>query len=163
MPGPQKPGDILVATALLPYDYKIVKCCPSGSPIVDYSEVPTFPAQPVLVELFERAGREWSIPVHLGAFLSGAARIHCSTYRDELWRAFSDRGMRVVGGEMEGIGLSASSNQTESRWILVKGISDFADENRDAIIKSTRPEACYNAVKFVLSALKDEENIRAKP
>jgi nucleoside phosphorylase len=164
MPEKQKHGDIMVATALLPYDYKTVKCGPAESPMVDYSEVPTFPARPQLVALFERAARltTWHGRVHQGPFLSGAARIHCSTYRDELRRAFLDRGI-PVGGDMEGIGLLASSDQTESRGIIVKGISDFADEMRDAVIESTRPIACYNAVKFVLSALKDEETIRAEP
>lgn len=132
--------------------------------MVDYSQVPTFPARPQLVALFERAARlpEWQRRVHHGLFLSGAARIHCSTYRDELLRAFLDRGI-AVGGDMEGIGLLASSDETESRWSIVKGISDFADEKRDAVSEETRPTACYNAAKFVLSALKDEETLRAEP
>ena len=38
-------------------------------------------------------------------------------------------------------------------WCVVKGISDFADENRDAVIEENRPIACRNAAEFVLSAL----------
>jgi nucleoside phosphorylase len=166
-PGRQKYGDVLVATSLFPYDYKIIKCDLSDIPpriAVDYSEVTTYSAHPALHELFERAERvpDWHGRVHFGPFLSGASRIHCSTYRDDLCAAFSDRGS-VVGGDMEGIGLLASSNETESRWIMVKGISDFADADRDSVIKETRPTACSNAALFVLAALLDEETLRAQP
>jgi nucleoside phosphorylase len=163
LPDSQKHGDVLVSTSLLPYDYRIVKCGPSENPVVDYSEVRTYPARPQLRVLFEKAALapEWHDRVHFGPLLSGASRIHCSTYREELRAAFPDRGI-VVGGDMEGIGLLASSDMTESRWIIVKGISDFADEQRDRIIKETRPVACQNAAQFVLSTLLKEEELRAQ-
>jgi adenosylhomocysteine nucleosidase len=59
----------------------------------------------------------------------------------------------IVGGEMEGIGLLSISPPEKPSWIVVKAISDFADEDRDAIIKETRPIACRRAAVFVLSAL----------
>lgn len=164
LPHSQKHGDILVSTSLLPYDYRIVRCGPSKTPVIDYSEVRTYPARPQLRALFERAALapEWHGRVHFGPLLSGASRIHCSTYREELCAAFPDRGI-IVGGDMEGIGLLASSDTTESRWIIVKGISDFADEQRDRIIDETRPIACHNAARFVLSALLQEDVLRAQP
>ena len=135
-----------------------------AAPVADYRDVKTYPARPQLRVLFEQAARvpDWHGRVHFGPLLSGASRIHCSTYRDELCAAFPDRGI-VVGGDMEGIGLLASSDETESRWIIVKGISDFADEERDKIIDKTRPVACRNAAQFVLSALLREEMLRAQP
>ncbi len=162
-PGRQKHGDVLVATALFPYDYRIVKRGPADVPVADYSEVPTHPACPLLLALFNRAARtpKWLGRVHLGPFLSGAARIRCSAYRDELLGAFRGRGV-VVGGDMEGVGLLAASDDTGPRWAIVKAISDFADEARDEVIERTRPGACYNAVLFVLGALKDEEALRAE-
>jgi hypothetical protein len=36
---------------------------------------------------------------------------------------------------------------------VAKGISDFADEDRDAVIDTYRPIACRNAAEFVLAAL----------
>ena len=60
----------------------------------------------------------------------------------------------IVGGEMEGVGLLAASLKADDPiWCVVKGISDFADENRDAEIVIGRPRACRNAATFVLSAL----------
>lgn len=162
LPKLQKYGDVLVATSLLPYDYKIVRCDPSGNLLVDYTEVKPYPAHAGLLTLFERAAREpdWRGHVYLGPFLSGASRIHCAAHRDELCAAFPDRGI-IVGGDMEGIGLLASSDEKEPRWIMVKGISDFADAARDSVIKGTRPTACYDAASFVLWALLNEETLRA--
>jgi adenosylhomocysteine nucleosidase len=171
-PKSQKLGDVMVCTSLLPYDYRIVRC-PSRSgegsearrqPTHDYSSVEVYRARPQLQSLFERAASlpRWRDRVHLGAFLSGAARIHCAAYRDELVQAFLDRGL-VIGGDMEGVGLLASSDALDSRWIMVKAISDFADAERDAVIKETRPQACYNSAQFVLSTLMDEESLRAQP
>jgi len=163
-PGEQEPGDILVSESLLPYDYKIVRCAALEGPSFDYSEVASYPSRPQLLSLFKHAARLscWHDRVHFGPLLSGASRIHCARYRDDLCAAFPDRGI-VMGGDMEGIGLLASSDETESRWIIVKGISDFADSDRNRIIEKTRPVACYNAVQFVLMALLGEEVLRAQP
>jgi adenosylhomocysteine nucleosidase len=54
---------------------------------------------------------------------------------------------------MEGVGLLSTSPANDPAWIIVKGISDFADENRDAVIERYRPIACRNAADFVLDAL----------
>jgi len=62
---------------------------------------------------------------------------------------------------MEGVGLLAASRETDHPiWCIVKGISDFADENRDAVIKDSRPIACRNAAEFVLSALVNNQAAR---
>ena len=65
----------------------------------------------------------------------------------------------IIGGEMEGVGLlAASSSADDPIWCVVKGISDFADENRDANITESRSRACHNAANFVLSALQNERS-----
>jgi hypothetical protein len=38
-------------------------------------------------------------------------------------------------------------------WLVVKGICDFVDENRDEVIKRGREFAPVNAARFVLSGL----------
>jgi adenosylhomocysteine nucleosidase len=52
---------------------------------------------------------------------------------------------------MEAVGLLGAAD--EPIWCVVKGIVDFADEDRDAVFKQNRPLACHNAAEFVLSAL----------
>ena len=55
---------------------------------------------------------------------------------------------------MEGVGLlAASASALDPAWCVVKGIADYADENRDSVIDANRPIACRNAAEFVLSAL----------
>ncbi len=58
---------------------------------------------------------------------------------------------------MEGVGLLAASiGKKDPIWCVVKGISDFADEDRDRVINESRPRACRNAAEFLLSALVNE-------
>ena len=40
-------------------------------------------------------------------------------------------------------------------WCVVKGISDFADETRDQVIRQARDLACWNAADFALAALQN--------
>jgi len=89
--------------------------------------------------------------------LSGAARIHSGFFRNELVRSVPPGEDLIIGGEMEGVGLRAASETWgDPVWCVVKGISDFADENRDAVIEANRPVACRNAGLFMLSALSND-------
>ena len=107
----------------------------------------------MLVSLFQREQDRGTrnFQVHVGALLSGGARIHTRIFRDELARTVPAGEDPIVGGEMEGVGLLGTAD--EPNWCVVKGIVDFADEDRDAVYKQNRPTACRNAAEFVLSAL----------
>ena len=61
-------------------------------------------------------------------------------------------------GDSVGVGRGAAASETwgDPVWCVVKGISDFADENRDSVIEANRPVACRNASLFVLSALSND-------
>jgi nucleoside phosphorylase len=157
-PKRQQVGDVLVSTSLIPYDNRIVKPAPAGAEgyLVDYSPANREPARPSLVDLFlrERQRGGHGFRIHVGALLSGAARIASARFRDELRWGVPGGDDPIVGGEMEGVGLLAASTAAdEPIWCVVKGICDFADENRDAVIAAARPAACRNAAQFVLSAL----------
>ena len=153
----QRLGDVLVSTSLIPYDNRVVRDSRLSTYIVDYTEAGPEPAHPALVSRFRgEAEREHPYGVHLGPILSGAARIHSALFRDELVRSVATGEGPVIGGEMEGVGLLAASVEADNPiWCVVKGISDFADEHRDAVIDSSRPIACRNAADFVLSALQN--------
>jgi len=151
----QKLGDVLVATSLIPYDNRIVRAAHPNY-ITDYSQATRQDARPALVALFgrERKRGKHSFGVHMGAILSGAARIQSRIFRDELVMGVPDGEDAIVGGEMESVGLLAATTSADDPiWCVVKGISDFADENRDTTIATARPLACRNAAEFVLSAL----------
>lgn len=158
-PARQKLGDVLVSASLIPYDNRDVRAATGGSVAyaTDYGNAKEEPARPDLVELFRRelARRPADGPaIHIGALLSGAARIHSRAFRDELAAGVPIGEHPIVGGEMEGVGLLAASvARDDPIWCVVKGISDFADEDRDSVIATGRELACRNAAEFVLSAL----------
>lgn len=152
----QEHGDVLVSSSLLPYELRDVKS-DAGLPKYDYGRVHAFPAAESLLATFrrERERTERPYKVHVGAMLTGASHISCRAYRDHL--AFRCvKGEPVIGGEMEGAGLLSLSAKAEPRWIVVKGIIDFADESRDKEYKNNRKPACRNAARFVLEALSNE-------
>src|SRR5262245_25201601 len=139
-PSRQRLGDVLVSTSLIPYDSRDVKPNPDGSGgyIFEYPEDPRQPARPALINLFHRElGRGGhAFGIHFGALLSGAARIHCGRFRDEVVRSMPPGPDLIVGGEMEGVGLlAASTSPDDPIWCVVKGISDFADEKREEMIQ----------------------------
>jgi nucleoside phosphorylase len=153
-PTRQRHGDILVSSSIIPYDRRKILAEGNGYRI-DYSPAVRQNARPSMVELFARESQQADLAfgVHVGAVLSGGAAVFSRKFRDELVAAVPQTGEPIVGGEMEGVGLASVSAPEDPAWVLVKGISDFADEDRDAVINSTRPLACRNAARFVLAAL----------
>jgi nucleoside phosphorylase len=159
-------GDVLVSTSLIPYDNRDVK--PSSKDPGYMSDFTSMRVEPARQALFERCMREkdrtkFNFAVHIGAMLSGAARIHCERFRDELYATVPHGNDPIVGGEMEGVGLLAASVKADDPvWCVVKGIGDFADECRKEDIKEGINVAPQNAAYFVLSALKNDAEMLAK-
>jgi len=124
--------------------------------LIDYSPAKRHKSNKVLLEVFLRASQneEYDYQVFFGGILSGGAQIRSRQFLGELIKGVPQEDDGIVGGEMEGVGLLSVSPRDNPIWIIVKGISDFADANRDSIIEQSRPIACLNAAKFVLSALK---------
>jgi len=155
-PTNQKFGDVLVSSSIIPYDRRDVVATDHG---YQFDYAPAFPASPArssMVELFtrEQQQNELEFRVQVGAFISGSTQISSRLFRDEMVRTLQPlTDNPIIGGEMEGIGLLSVSNPDDPAWVLVKGISDFADETRHSHIKETRPIACRNAARFVLTAL----------
>ena len=164
--GPQNLGDVLVSTLLIPYDKRDVKPSPREPGYVnDYNAVEVEPARAALIErcLREMERTKFDFAVHIGAMLSGAARIHCARFRDELYGSVPHGNDPIVGGEMEGVGLLAAAVKADDpAWCVVKGISDFADEQRDADIKTGLTLATRNAANFVLSSLVNDARMLAE-
>jgi nucleoside phosphorylase len=164
----QQIGDVLVSSSLIPYDNRDVRAVPrtfikrlvcGEGYVTEYPQANRQPARPYLLSQFlrekDRGGHGYGI--HVGAVLSGSARIQSRRYRDELARSVPAGDDPIVGGEMEGVGLlAASAGPDNPIWCVVKGISDFADENRDTVIERSREIACRNAAEFVLSALEND-------
>jgi nucleoside phosphorylase len=164
--GPQSLGDVLVSTSLIPYDKRDVKPSPREPGYFnDYGAVQVEPARSALVErcLREKARTKFDFAVHVGAMLSGAARIHCAKFREELYETAPHGNEPIVGGEMEGLGLLAAAVKADDPvWCVVKGICDFADERRGEDIKTGLTVAPRNAAHFVLSSLVNDARMLAE-
>jgi nucleoside phosphorylase len=122
---------------------------------VDYKWAERHRAKESLIGLFskERDRNRTGHNVFLGGILSGGARIFSRDFLKEPIIGVPQAEDGIIGGEMEGVGLLSVSPPENPIWAVVKGISDFADEDRDKIIKRTRPVACQNSSRFVLSAI----------
>jgi adenosylhomocysteine nucleosidase len=96
--------------------------------------------------------------VFRGCLLSGNAVIRSVQYRDAILRWSQTVTKNVVGGQMEGAGLLALSPRNDPKWLVVKGISDFADEAQRESAEQHRQIACRNASNFVLDALLSEQS-----
>lgn len=147
-------GSVLVSKMLLPYDQREVKTV-NGLISVDYGEVVAHLAMPGLTSMMqEEANREgWSGKIFFGTVLTGGAKIRCTACRNEQVDQLSNYGEVVVGGEMEGAGLLATCDPRQPIWVVVKGISDYADENRHGDVETGRATACQQAALFVLQAI----------
>ncbi len=164
----QEHGDVLVSQWVYPYDYRIIDhvAGQGGQPdryVIDYKETKRFLPKQSLLTLFarERSEGKHEFTTHFGGILSGGSRIFSQIYLRELLVAVtgSQGPGGYVGGEMEGVGLLAASKKSEPVWAIVKGISDFADDQRHDEIEASRPEACLNAVRFVLAALQRADRV----
>jgi nucleoside phosphorylase/tetratricopeptide (TPR) repeat protein len=116
-------GDVLVASAIIPYESQRV-----GDIIIFRSPIP--PSNPTLLNRFENVdGWEYRHKFNLkpGSILSGEKLIDDSDFKLQLFKQYPE----AIGGEMEGAGLCAAAIENNMPWILVKSICDWADGNKN--------------------------------
>lgn len=142
----QNIGDVLVSECITPYNFKKIQ---NGNDIIRTNDAP---ASKLLINKFKNAlGWEFLLKEDVKAkyivapILSGEELINDVKRRDEL----VEEKPTAKGGEMEGIGLySASDGKCE--WILVKGICDFADGNKDKNKEGNQILAMQSAVSLCI-------------
>lgn len=126
-----KLGDIVVSAKLITY----APCKVSANGIQERGV--SVPLKRHLANLTRSAGDGWEAPlkqpgkleikVHRdGVFLSGPEVVANSKRRDELCGRFPE----AIAIEMEGEGLYTAAHDLDIEWIVVKGVSDFADEHQ---------------------------------
>lgn len=154
----QRLGDVLVSSHVFPYDDRYV-AQDQKKWWYDYArrDIRMYRAKSDLVKMLERykLGPGKSERIAVGCLLTGSALIASSSYRDELVLRCGAAAKNIVGGEMEGVGLLGLHPRERCCWLIVKGISDFADGvpvTPDEEITNKR-DACENAARAVLRAL----------
>ncbi len=165
----QRIGDVLVSESVFPYDVrKVLPRNPTGwagflrarwrreaSWLYTYENASTYPSKRDLQQIFRQHQdrRSLGYSVQFGCLLAGSAKIASGAYRDELVRQCLDSAPSLIGGEMEGVGFLSLARRTNPSWIIVKGITDFADEKQRGDVQANRRQACANASSFVLEAV----------
>jgi nucleoside phosphorylase len=152
----QKVGDVLVSRQVFPYDDRYVVDQGQGWHY-DYAnrDVRMFRASTALVTMVEQFLR---VPANrdrarLGCLLTGSALVQSAGYRDFLVQRCSAAAKNIIGGEMEAIGLLSLHQRDQCIWLIIKGISDFADGDSSDGLDAGKKLACSNAAKFVLDVL----------
>ncbi|RYU92595.1 5'-methylthioadenosine/S-adenosylhomocysteine nucleosidase family protein [Emticicia agri] len=126
-PKEQSVGDILVSKKIILYDSQKI-----SKKIIHRGSIPE--ADNNLINCFDNI-RDWKflLPdgknanIEICDILSGEKLINSIGFRKELQLQFPT----AKGGEMEGAGLYAACHDKRIPWVLVKGICDFADGNKD--------------------------------
>ncbi len=145
-PVKQRFGDVLVAKIIQPYDSKKVD---DGAEIYRGPKPET---SKTLLDCFKNL-RNWKYRLNdegeetaidakmiIGDVLSGEELINDNTLRNKLQKAFPTS----IGGEMEGAGLYAACTDKDKKWILVKGICDFADGKKTDVYQPIAATAAVN-------------------
>ena len=152
----QNIGDVLIASSIVPYDFKKVT---SEKSVVRAQSVST---STLLINKFKNA-RDWEYILDSGKakkiiapVFSGEELINDITRRSELV-AFNEQ---AKGGEMEGAGLYAAANG-KTEWILVKGICDFADGNKDLNKEENQKTAMSSATSLCLEVFSSNEAFKS--
>ncbi|KAL9978758.1 hypothetical protein ACROYT_G016313 [Oculina patagonica] len=150
-----KLGDVVVSARLITY-------APTKVTEDDIQERGlNVPLKKDLANLIKHAGEGWDPPltdpealdvtVHRdGVFLSGPEVIDNKDRRDDLTKRFP----QAIAIEMEGEGLVTAAHDLDIEWIVIKGVSDFAD-GKKSDTESWRPFASLMAASVVADMLSD--------
>ena len=143
-------GDVLVSDYL--FDYESVRLNPDGSKT---PRGPRPPASRLLVDrirnLDHRLGEQPSWPkVLIGPMVCGEKLVDYPKFIEELKTLEPE----AIGGEMEGVGIEAAASPAKVEWVVVKGISDWGDGNKNTPSKDAdQISAARNAVQVVKALL----------
>jgi len=141
-PDKQQLGDILVAKQLQYYEPQKVDIQRGQIPRGDRAT-----SGERLLDRFRSGDNDWQgAKTHFGLVLSGEKLVNDPAFREWLLKTEQE----ALGGEMEGAGLYVAARDAKVDWILVKGICDWADGEKN---DEAQPLAARNAAQFVLHVL----------
>lgn len=147
-----KIGDIIICQKTAQHDFDI-----GGKGILEDMRTPWFEADPKLVELAARAGQDLELGdrVRIGAVLTGDQTIIDSQKRKWLWQTF--QGDCV---EMEGAAVALVCSLNKVPFVLIRAITDLADENAREDFGRTMSQAAIDSATIVLGMLGKFDGIK---
>ena len=140
-----KVGDIVISQKVVQHDFDL-----DGKKIVEEMKIPWLEANPELIDLAVRASQELGFKerVRIGTVLTGDQAIIDSKKRKWLWDAF--HGDCV---EMEGAAVASVCFQNSVPFVIIRAITDLADENTRNDFRRTMHKACVDAANIVLGMI----------
>lgn len=140
-----KSGDIVISQKVVQHDFDL-----DGKGRVEGMKIPWFEADPGLVDLAVRAGRDLGFGdrVRLGTVLTGDQAIIDTKKRQ--WLRDTFRGDCV---EMEGAAVASVCFQNGIPSVIIRAITDLADENTRNDFHRTMPQACKDTANIVMTML----------
>ncbi|XP_078366418.1 NLR family CARD domain-containing protein 4-like [Oculina patagonica] len=154
-PEKTKLGDVVVSAKLTTYASKIVTSTEEQS-----TGMRSYVSRHFL-DLIKHAGDGWEAPlknpetrevkVHCdGEFLSGPEQVSVGWRRDELAKSYP----LASAIELEGEGVFTAAFDDQIEWLVVKGITDYAD-GTECVSENWRPFASVMAASVVANILSD--------
>ncbi|XP_068727689.1 death domain-containing ATP nucleosidase-like [Montipora capricornis] len=153
--GKVKLGDVVISAKLTTYAHK--KVMNDGE---QHRGIIT-PVSRDFANLIKHAADGWKAPlanpevnrkveVHRdGVILSGPELVNSEWRREELLERYRE----AIAIEMEGEGVFAAANDLKMEWVVIKGISDYADGSKSKT-QAWRPFASVMAASVVANILK---------
>lgn len=144
----QSIGDVLVSEHIRLYELQRVGTKRGGPRIILRGD--RSPASIWLLNRMKAAEVSWrGATLRFGVVLTGEKLVDNLDFRTQLL-GFEPE---AIGGEMEGAGLYTACQDCKVDWILVKGICDWADGNKERDREASQQTAAHNAARFALHAL----------
>lgn len=140
-----KAGDIVISQKVVQHDFDL-----DGKGIVEGMKIPWLEANRGLIDLAVRASHELGFEekLHLGRILTGDQAVIDSKKRKWLWDTF--QGDCV---EMEGVAVASVCFQNSIPFVIIRAITDLADEHSRNDFRRTMSKACEDAANIVLTML----------
>lgn len=164
----QKIGDIMISHAVQGCNYEKIQNDPEGKVSELDRDKKYFPSN-FIKNAFSSFSSRHSFSKHQGVILSKEHLINHKEYKESLikkhesasslktgtnrtqlpiWK--EDNNLKIIGGEMEGVGLAAAMKDNgNDNWIIVKGICDWAwdkenlKEERQKLAAKNSTAFCY--------------------
>ena len=140
-----KVGDIVVCEKTVQHDFDM-----GGHGVFEKMGTPWFDSEPELVQLALQAGKTlgWVERIKTGILLTGDQAIISSPKREWLWEKF--HGDCV---DMEGASVAMVCSCNEIPFLIIRTITDRADENARADFRRTMSGAMFHSATMVLTML----------
>lgn len=145
-------GDIVVCQKAVQHDFDI-----GGNREFEKMKTPWFESHPKLVQMALHAGQmlKWGEKIKTGTVLTGDRTIISSQKKEWLWQTF--HGDCV---EMEGASVASVCSMNEIPFLLIRAITDKADENARNDFRKAMSGAMIHSATIVLGMLNEYGGIK---